>query len=57
MSVSKVDEAVVDKLVATTLRLDPDWHDHLRTLAFHSRRSMHTLLVEGVVLVLVKHKS
>ncbi len=56
MLVSKVDEAVVE-LVATTLRLVPDRHDHLRTLAFHSRRSMHRLLVEGVVLVLVEHNS
>ncbi len=55
---SQVDEvpAVAGKAVATTVRLDPDRHDHLRTLAFHSRRSIHSLLVEGVDLVLAKHK-
>ncbi len=48
MSVSQVDEAqaAAGKAVATTVRLDPDRHDHLRTLAFNSRRSMRTS--EGV---------
>jgi hypothetical protein len=27
-----------------------------RTLAFHSRRSMHSLLLEGVDLLLAKHR-
>ncbi len=57
MSVSQVDEApaAAGKPVATTVRLDPDRHDRLQTLAFHTRRSMHSLLVEGVDVVLAKH--
>ncbi len=47
--------AAAGKPVATTVRLDADRHDRLRTIAFHSRRSMHSLLVEGVDLVLKKH--
>ncbi len=45
-----------DKTVSTTIRLDPERHDRLRTVAFHARRSMHSLLVEGVDLMLAKHK-
>ncbi len=58
MSVSQVDEAPAGagKTVSTTVRLDPERHDRLRTVAFHSRRSMHSLLVEGVDLMLAKHK-
>jgi len=58
MSVSQVDEApaAAGKAVSTTVRLDPERHDRLRTLAFHTRRSMHSLLVEGVDLMLAKHK-
>ncbi len=44
------------KAVSTTVRLDPERHDRLRTVAFHTRRSMHSLLVEGVDLMLAKHK-
>ncbi len=44
------------KTVSTTVRLDPERHDRLRTVAFHARRSMHSLLVEGVDLMLAKHK-
>ncbi len=44
------------KAVSTTVRLDPERHDRLRTVAFHARRSMHSLLVEGVDLMLAKHK-
>ncbi len=43
------------KTIATSVRLDPDRHERLRTIAFHSRRSMHSLLLEGVDLVLKKH--
>ena len=43
------------RTIATTVRLDPDRHEQLRTLSFHSRRSMHSLLLEGVDLVLKKH--
>ncbi len=55
MSVSQEAPAIAGKPVATTVRLDPERHDRLRTLAFHTRRSMHSLLVEGVDLVLAKH--
>ncbi len=57
MSVSQVDAApaAAVKTVSTTVRLDPERHDRLRTVAFHARRSMHSLLVEGVDLVLKKH--
>ncbi len=48
--------AAAGKMVSTTVRLDPERHDRLRTVAFHSRRSMHSLLVEGVDLMLAKHK-
>ena len=53
----QVDEATAaaGKAVSTTVRLDPERHDRLRTVAFHTRRSMHSLLVEGVDLVLAKH--
>ncbi len=44
------------KLVATTVRLDTERHDELRTLAFNARRCMHSLLLEGVDLVLAKHR-
>ncbi len=58
MSVSQVDEAPAGaaKVVSTTVRLDLERHDRLRTVAFHARRSMHSLLVEGVDLMLAKHK-
>ncbi len=46
---------VSERAIATTVRLDPDRHEQLRTLSFHSRRSMHSLLLEGVDLVLKKH--
>ncbi len=52
----KAPPAAVGKIVSTTVRLDPKRHDRLRTVAFHSRRSMHSLLVEGVDLMLAKHK-
>ena len=57
MSVAQPDEtsSAPAKTVATTVRLDADRHEQLRTLAFHDRRSMHSLLVEGVDLVLAKH--
>ncbi len=48
--------AAAGKMVSTTVRLDPERHDRLRTVAFHTRRSMHSLLVEGVDLMLAKHK-
>ncbi len=58
MSVAQADEALpsAGKTVSTTVRLDAARHDQLRTLAFNDRRSMHSLLVEGVDLVLAKHK-
>ena len=58
MSVSQVDEApaAAGKAVATTVRLDTERQDELRTLAFNARRCMHSLLLEGVDLVLAKHR-
>ncbi len=55
-AMSVADDTAAGKPVATTVRLDADRHDRLRTIAFHSRRSMHSLLVEGVDLVLKKHE-
>lgn len=55
MSVADEQAAPAVKAVAMTVRLDADRHDRLRTIAFHSRRSLHSLLVEGVDLVLKKH--
>ncbi len=55
-SVSVKAPAASGKAVSTTVRLDPERHDRLRTVAFHARRSMHSLLVEGVDLMLAKHK-
>ncbi len=56
MSVTDEVPAAAGKAVSTTVRLDPERHDRLRTVAFHTRRSMHSLLVEGVDLMLAKHK-
>jgi len=44
------------KPVLQTVRLDPERHELLRTIAFHERVSMHSLLIEGVDMVLAKHK-
>ena len=55
MSVADVQAEPSGKTIATTVRLDPDRHEQLRTLSFHSRRSMHSLLLEGMDLVLKKH--
>ncbi len=54
MSVA-TDQPAAGKPVALSVRLDADRHEQLRALAFHSRRSMHSLLLEGVDLVLAKH--
>ncbi len=43
------------KPVALSVRLDTDRYEQLRTLAFNTRRSQHSLLLEGVDLVLAKH--
>lgn len=56
MSVADEQAVPSGKAVAMTVRLDADRHDQLRTIAFHSRRSLHSLLVEGVDLVLTKHR-
>ena len=57
MSVSQVDEApaATGKAVSTTVRPDPERHDRLRTVAFHTRRSMHSVLAQGVDLTLAQH--
>ena len=43
------------KLVATTVRLDTERYEQLRTLGFNARRSQQSLLLEGVDLVLAKY--
>jgi len=56
MSVAHDDhETPAGKTVAASLRLDPERHDALRTIAFNTRRSIHSLLLEGVDAVLKKH--
>ncbi len=56
MSVTDEAPEAAGKAVSTTVRLDPERHDRLRTVALHRCRSMHSLLVEGVDLMLAKHK-
>ena len=34
----------------------PEQHDRLQAVEFHARESMHSLLVEGVDLMLTKHR-
>jgi len=56
MSVAHDDHEIpAGKTVAASLRLDPERHDALRTIAFNTRRSIHSLLLEGVDAVLKKH--
>jgi len=55
MTAGRDKDAPQGKPVSQTIRLDPDRHDALRTIAFNERRSMHSLLVEGVDMVLRKH--
>jgi hypothetical protein len=43
------------KRVALSIRLSEDMYEALRTLAFNERRSQHSLLLEGVEMVLAKH--
>ena len=50
-------ETPTGKTVAASLRLDPERHEALRTIAFNTRRSIHSLLLEGVDAVLKKHGS
>jgi len=38
-----------------TLRLPPQVHDQLREMAFTSRRSQHSLLLEGLNLLFERH--
>ena len=49
-------DTLQDKPILQTIRLDPDRHDALRTLAFTTRRSQHNILLEGVDMVLKKYK-
>ena len=42
-------------LVMTSVRLEPELHKALRQIAFDSRRSLHSLLIEGAALVQRKY--
>jgi len=55
MSVADTTTAPTGKPVATTVRLDTERYEQLRTLGFDARRSQHSLLLEGVDLVLAKY--
>lgn len=55
MSVVDTATAPAGKPVATTVRLDTERYEQLRTLSFNARRSQHSLLLEGVDLVLRKY--
>jgi predicted HicB family RNase H-like nuclease len=48
-------EKPTGKTVAASLRLDPERHEVLRTIAFNTRRSLHSLLLEGVDEVVKKY--
>ena len=43
-------------IVMTSIRLKPDLHRELRKIAFNSRRSMHSLLIEGADVVAAKYE-
>jgi hypothetical protein len=55
MSVTDTASSPAGKPVATTVRLDTERYERLRTLGFNARRSQHSLLLEGVDLVLRKY--
>ncbi len=55
MSVVDTTAAPAGKPIATTVRLDTERYEQLRTLGFNARRSQHSLLLEGVDLVLKKY--
>ena len=55
MSVADTATAPAGKPRATTVRLDTERYERLRTLGFNARRSQHSLLLEGVDLVLRKY--
>ncbi len=55
MSVTDTAAAPAGKPVATTVRLDNERYERLRTLGFNARRSQHSLLLEGVDLLLKKY--
>lgn len=44
------------KPVGLSVRLPPEIHEELRTIAFERRVSIHALLMEGVDAVLKKHR-
>ncbi len=55
MSVADTAAAPAGKPRATTVRLDTERYEQLRTLGFNARRSQHSLLLEGVDLLLKKY--
>jgi len=44
------------RVVGLTLRLDAKTHDRLRRVSFDSRKSIHSLLLEGVEMMLKKYE-
>lgn len=44
-----------DKLSARNVRLDPDVADALRELAYITRRSQHSFMIEGLALVFQRY--
>ena len=43
-------------LVMTSIRLRSELHSDLRKIAFHSQRSLHSLLIEGAKLMAAKYQ-
>ena len=48
-------ETSTGEVKTLTLRLSPIAHDQLRELAFTTRRSQHSLLLEGLNLIFEQH--
>jgi predicted transcriptional regulator len=55
--VNSFDKTPTKPLVMLTVRLPPDIHQDLRRIAFDHRRSIHSLLLEGVAAVVEGEKS
>jgi len=49
--------APLERAVGLTVRLDSSTHEQLRSIAFKKRVSIHSLLLEGVDLVLRKQSN
>ncbi len=55
MVVAEETDTETGKRVMQSLRMPEDMYEAVRTLAFEQRRSQHSVLLEGVELVLAKH--